>query len=102
MRDRRWFHGLDKAFGGYGVDTPGGRADAFARWATGVRIAPVVVQARLEVWKEQALDAYRVGQAARRAGDLGAVTLALQESARALRLVLIEGWGERLGSMGRE
>jgi hypothetical protein len=26
----------------------------------------------------------------------------LRQAARALRLVLIEGWGERLGSMGRE
>ena len=87
MGDRRWFHGP---------------AEAFARWATGVRFAPAVVAARLAIWREQARDAHRAGLAARRAGDLAAATIALREGARALRLVLIEGWGERLGSMGRE
>ncbi len=94
MRERRWFHGLDKAFGGYGVGAADARAEGFARWATGVRFAPAVVVARLAVWGGQARDAQRAAHAA--------ATLALREGARALRLVLIEGWGERLGSMGRE
>ena len=102
MRDRRWFHGLDKAYGGYGTDAPDGLSADFARWATGVRFDPAVVAARLAVWREQAREAYQAGLAARAADDLPGATLALRTAAQALRLVLIEGWGERLGSMGRE
>ena len=36
MGDRRWFHGIDKAFGGRGVADPEGLAESFARWATAV------------------------------------------------------------------
>ena len=102
MHEPRWFHGLDKAFGGYGVGAPGGHADIFARWVTDVRFTLVVVEARVSVWQRQALDACHLGREERNRGDVVAATLALREGARALRLVLIEGWGERLGSMGRE
>ena len=102
MGDRRWFHGLDKAFGGYGVGDVDGYAHAFARWATTIRFTPVVVAARVGVWRQAALAAFQAAQVARREGDRDAATLALRECARALRLVLIVGWGERLGSMGRE
>lgn len=102
MRDRRRFHGLDKAYGGYGTDAPDGPAAAFARWATVVRFHPDVIAARLVVWREQAAEAFQAGLAARSTGDLSGATLALRTAAQALRLVLIESWGERLGSMGRE
>lgn len=31
MHDRRWFHGIDKAYGGRGVGDPDGLAEAFAQ-----------------------------------------------------------------------
>ena len=40
--------------------------------------------------------------AARERADHVSATLAFREAVRALRLVLVEGWGERLSSMGRE
>jgi predicted nucleotidyltransferase len=57
MRDRRWFHGLDKAYLGYGVHDPDGHAEAFAGWATTVRFDPRVIEARVREWKRQARDA---------------------------------------------
>ncbi|WP_328473866.1 nucleotidyltransferase domain-containing protein [Actinoplanes sp. NBC_00393] len=96
MGDRRWFHGLDKAFGGYGTDELG---TAFTAWIARIRFDPAVVAARLDVWRGQARDALTRAQ---RAGDPAAATRLLQESARAGRMVLLESWGERLGSMGRE
>ena len=102
LGDRRWFHGIDKAFGGRGVADPAGLAEAFARWATAVRLDRRVIAVRVAEWRRQALAARDGALAARQAGDEVTATARLRESARAVRLVLIEGWGERLGSLGRE
>jgi len=102
MHDRRWFHGIDKSYGGRGVGDPDGLAQAFATWATKTRFEPLVVAARVRQWKAQVNEAReRTIQALGRADRVEA-TLALREAVRALRLVLLEGWGERLSSMGRE
>jgi predicted nucleotidyltransferase len=50
MSERRWFHGIDKAYGGYGVSDPDGLAESFARWATRIRFEPAVVAARVQQW----------------------------------------------------
>jgi predicted nucleotidyltransferase len=102
MRDRRWFHGIDKSYGGCGVGDPDGLAQAFAEWATRMRLEPLVIAARVQQWKMQADDARAQAVQALDRNDRIAATLALREAARALRLVLLEGWGERLSSMGRE
>jgi hypothetical protein len=102
MTEMRWFHGLDKAFGGRGADGPEGLADSFARWATAVRFDPRVVAARVREWTRQSLMARENAFEAAGRGDAAEATVAMRQAARALRLVLIEGWGERLGSMGRE
>jgi predicted nucleotidyltransferase len=102
MSDRRWLHGIDKSFGGCGVSDPAGLAGSFAQWATKIRFEPRVVAARVQQWKAQAEQARdRTIQAIRR-NEQAEATLAIREAARALRLVLLEGWGERLSSMGRE
>jgi hypothetical protein len=102
MPDPRWFHGLDKAFGGRGMADPDGLADAFARWATSVRFAPETKAARVREWTRQAVEARGAAVEAVARGEPGPATLQMRQAARALRLVLVEGWGERLGSMGRE
>ncbi len=99
--DRRWFHGLDKAYGGHAANPDDELGNAFAAWIAKVRFHPAVVTARINTWHRQATDA--LAEATRtRPDDPAAATHLLRESARALRLVLIERWGERLGSMGRE
>ena len=99
VADRRWFHGVDKPYGGHAADDGDELSVAFAAWLTAARFHPAVVGARLGEWHRQAAAAL---DAAHRAGDPAGATRHLRESARALRMVLLESWGERLGSMGRE
>ncbi len=102
MADPRWLHGTDKAFGGYGAHDPDGLAAAFARWATSIRFDPRVCRARRDYWQRCVRTGHAAAVQHRRAGDRRAATLAMREAACTLRLVLVEEWGERLGSMGRE
>ncbi|UED87691.1 nucleotidyltransferase domain-containing protein [Streptomyces profundus] len=99
--DARWSHGLNKAYGGRSGLPEDGLIGEFTAFATEVRFAPVVVAARLGHWRREAR---RLAGEARSAAalDPAGATVSLRETARALRLVLVEGWGERLGSMGRE
>lgn len=101
MTDGRWFHSLDKAYGGHAADPQDELCTAFAAWITSIRFHPAVVSARIRAWRQQA-DSALAGAVRARASDPATATYLLRESARALRLVLLEGWGERLGSMGRE
>jgi predicted nucleotidyltransferase len=101
MADRRWFHGLDKAYGGHAAQPEDELTSEFASWIGTVRFNPTVVMARITTWHQQAIDALTEATSAQ-ADDPGRATYLLRESARALRLVLVEKWGERLGSMGRE
>lgn len=96
IRDDRWFHGLDKMFSGvgHGADS----ASALAAYASAVRFDPVHRAAREARWWAMAEDQARVALH----DDPVAATLAIRQAARALRLVLVERWAERLGSMGRE
>ncbi len=98
MTDRRWFHGIDKA---YGARTAGAADPGIAGWLTGMRFHPAVVAARLAEWRRQADSALAEAERLRESDPMTA-TYHLREAARGFRLVLIEGWGERLGSMGRE
>ena len=102
MKDRLWLHGMDKSYGGRGAADPDGLAESFARWATTMRFEPQVRAARAEEWKSQVEDARRAAHEALGSDDAVEATLRLRDSARFLRMVLLEGWGERLGSMGRE
>ncbi|GGM31073.1 hypothetical protein GCM10011608_14570 [Micromonospora sonchi] len=43
MADRRWFHGLDKAYGGHAASPDGELGEAFAAWTAEVRCHPAVV-----------------------------------------------------------
>ncbi|GIE98818.1 nucleotidyltransferase domain-containing protein [Paractinoplanes rishiriensis] len=97
--DVRWFHGIDKAYGGRAANAGDALTTSFAGWIGAMRFDPVVVAARLDRWRGQARDAF---DRASGAADPAVATWWLRESARALRMVLLESWGERLGSMGRE
>jgi predicted nucleotidyltransferase len=101
LADPRWFHGIDKAYGGYPARPDDDLVTAFSRWITAIRFDPRLVTARVSHWRRKADED---GAAARRcAGNRPAEgTYRLREAAGALRMVLVERWGERLGSMGRE
>ena len=98
MLDDRWFHGIDKSYGGRpskGDELVGD----FLEWVSAARFDPAVVAVRIEQWRRAVSSA---ADRAARADSPEAATHHLRDGARALRLVLLEGWGERLGSMGRE
>ncbi|MDT0345760.1 hypothetical protein [Streptomyces litchfieldiae] len=102
LADPRWFHGLDKAYRGRAVVAADGLAGEFAGWIEATRFTPAVVAARVGRWCELAAEACQRARAARESGELAEATYQVREAARALRHVALEGWGERLGSMGRE
>ena len=101
LTDRRWFHGLDKAYGGHTANPDHELGKAFSDWITATRFHPTVVAARIGLWHQQAIDTLDEATRAEHDDPVKA-TFLLRESARGLRMVLIERWGERLGSMGRE
>jgi predicted nucleotidyltransferase len=98
--DRRsWFHGIDKGYGGRASDGSAPVVAEFAAWLTGIRFDPLIVAARIDRWTGAARGEY---EAARAAADPAVATILMRESARSARMALLESWGERLGSMGRE
>jgi predicted nucleotidyltransferase len=54
MADKRWFHGLDKAYGGHAASAADELGSAFAAWITAMRFHPAVVTARISTWRRQA------------------------------------------------
>jgi hypothetical protein len=102
MQEPRWRHGLDKAYGGYADADDGGFAGLLVSLATAVRFDPVVREARAEAAQLEARRFYDLAVEASAVGDTTAATLQLRQAARAFRLLLIEHWEERLGSLGRE
>jgi predicted nucleotidyltransferase len=101
IADPRWFHGIDKAYGGHAADPDDELSTAFAAWITQARFHPTVVTTRINTWRQQATDALTEA-AQTQTDDPTKATHLLRVSARTLRMVLLEQWGERLGSMGRE
>ena len=101
MSDRRWLRGIDKSYGGRGVADPDGLAEAFAKRAREIRFDPLVVAARIQQWRVQVCDARDRAVQSLEANDHVNATLAIREAAGALRLVLLESWGERISSMAR-
>jgi hypothetical protein len=101
MADWRWFHGIDKAFGGHAAADPDGLVQGFVAWVAAVRFDSLVVAARVQRWWQQATTAPRGAEAALTEQDRSRATSLLREAAGALVQVLVEGWGERSGSMGR-
>jgi nucleotidyltransferase-like protein len=99
LREPRWFHGLDKAYRGQAADPGDALTGAFVEWITAMRFQPAIVAARRAAWRDGARDAVERAYAAE---DGHEATSLVREAARAIRMDLLEGWGERLGSMGRE
>lgn len=102
LAEPRWFHGIDKSYGGHAADPDDELTTAFLAWVGQARFDPVVVAGRIAWWRERAARARDAAHAALERADLVRATVELRESAQAFRLVTLESWGERLGSMGRE
>lgn len=101
LDDERWYHSIDKGYGGrtiFGIDGP---SATLARWFTRYRFDPDVVALRLA----------RSSSAVQTCLQEGDVHLTTQRRDRAFALFLkaiqwhqiylMEGWGERDNSLGR-
>jgi predicted nucleotidyltransferase len=98
----RWLHGLDKVYGGHGRADHDGLAQAFAAWATAIRFDPLVRKVRAREALIGVRECQRLASEALERRDPVEATLQLRSGARDMRLVYIERWSARLGSLGRE
>lgn len=101
LDDPRWFHSLDKGYGGKAVFDPEGLAAELSEWLTAARFAPEVVRGRLEAHWRRVGEAYEEAVARLGEGEVLAASVALRESLHALTRSLIEGWGGRDNSWAR-
>lgn len=102
VADPRWLHGLDKCYGGVTRADTDELTQSFSEWATHVRFHPSMRQARAEAALTAGVAAQQLATTALAAGDVVGATVHARQAARELRLVHIEAWSERLGSLGRE
>jgi predicted nucleotidyltransferase len=102
LGEPRWFHGVDKVYGGYGVADCHGLAEAFAAWATAIRFDLLVRERRARQALADVRHNQRLLAAAIERGDLVEATHELRNAPRGVRLIHVEYWSERLGSLGRE
>lgn len=101
LHDARWYHSLDKGYRGAPAYDPDGLAGALARWFTATRFAPPIVAFRLDRQRRRVEQAHAdlLAQIANR--DAVAATATLRAGVEALRVLLLEGWGERDTSFAR-
>lgn len=101
LADRRWYHSLDKGYGGEALRDPEGLAEALTRWFTATRFSPPVVAFRVDRQRRDIERAHRqlLGRVQRE--DMLAGTIALREGVEAARTLLLERWGERDTSFAR-
>jgi len=102
LDDSRWFHTMDKAFGGRPLlDDAEGRAARLATWATTSRFDPEVVRERsFRLWQE-ATAALEAGHQAADVGDSLRGTLALWRVVQLIQIAMMGRWGLRDNSLGR-
>ena len=100
--DARWFHTMDKAFGGRALlDDPEARAAQLAQWATMSRFDPSVVRNRSARLRNEATAALESGYRAIAAGDWLPGTLALWRAVQLAQIAMMNGWSLRDNSLGR-
>jgi hypothetical protein len=99
--DPRWFHSLDKGYGGMAVFDADGLTAALARWLTEARFTPTVVGGRLAINRRHLLAFYAQASMTLGQGDTLAAAIALRESLHVLMRYLVEGWGGRDTSFAR-
>jgi hypothetical protein len=101
LADDRWYHTMDKAFGGRALADPDGLATGLAGWFTAHRFTPEVVSYRLQREQQELLAAQDAFALAVRSGDMLAATGHLRNAVKWLFTLHLERWGERDNSQGR-
>jgi predicted nucleotidyltransferase len=99
--DDRWYHALDKGFGGRALYDPDGLAGALAAWFTAHRFEPEVVRYRLLRDKREIVAAQCQLRDCVANQDLCGGTVAVRSAVKWIQTWLLERWGERDNSLGR-
>jgi hypothetical protein len=101
LADDRWYHTIDKAYGGRGIHDPDGWAARLATWFTANRFAPGVVALRLERSAWEAKSSLDSTTNLPDRGEMAAAWGAFLKAIQWRQVHLMEGWGERDNSLGR-
>jgi hypothetical protein len=101
LADDRWYHSIDKAYGGRAVHDPDGLAAPLAAWFTAHRFDPAVVALRLDHSAHEARANLDTVDAQITRNDRPAAFAALLKAINWRQIHLMEGWGERDNSLGR-
>jgi hypothetical protein len=99
--DDRWYHSLDKAYGGRAVFDPDGLASSLAGWLTRHRFSPSIVGLRLARDRREITTALQNLRVSLDRQDLLAATAALRAAVQWRRIAMLEEWGERDASVAR-
>ena len=101
MEDTRWFHGVDKAYGGRVAADSDGLAQSLLDWINEVRFDEATITARIDqLWRNVGSARQRLTNALAE-NDRDSATLALRAAAGPLSTILLESWRTRVGSMSR-
>jgi hypothetical protein len=101
LADERWYHSIDKAYGGRALIDPDGHAARLAAWFTTHRFDPAVVALRLEHSTAESRASLDLIDAQLARGDRVGAFAALLKSIQWYQIHMMEGWGERDNSFGR-
>ncbi len=102
LADSRWFHTMDKAYGGRAlVEDASRRAERLAAWATANRFAATVAKDRDVRLREEFAAVLMAGRQAALAGDSLQGTLALWRAVQLTQIAIMGRWGHRDNSLGR-
>ncbi len=101
LGDDRWYHSIDKGFGGRAVFDPGGLADPLARWFTRHRFDSSVVAERLDRSVSSAMECLGNVEACLAPGRRDLAFGHLLKAVQWQQVHLMERWGERDNSLGR-
>lgn len=101
LADERWYHSIDKAYGGRALIDSHGYAARLVTWLTTHRFTPSVVTLRLERSLSEACASLELVDNYLSRGDRAGAFAALLKSIAWYQIHLMERWGERDNSLGR-
>jgi hypothetical protein len=101
LRDDRWYHSIDKAYGGRALFDRDGLGERLAKWFAAVRFSPEVIRVRLDRSAAGARESLDAASEALHEGDRARAFSALLKSIQWRQIHLMERWGQRDNSLGR-
>ena len=101
LADDRWYHSIDKAFGGHALMDAEGLASGLAAWFTAPRFTAEVVTYRLHREERELRSAQGSFAQAVASGEMLTATRSLRDAMKWLITLYLERWRQRDNSQGR-